>query len=159
MRTVQGCRARCNQAIAYSLRSRLPAGLAHSSSGLSVEQELYEPLWEEIHARSKASGFRIRSIWMADVAQEGESSVINEDSLGNDRTRHSLRKFYEILTMPQQAGSTTLETSSTWSTSSAPRCPGPLSASATVWVAHTCQYSAPEIVALISHRDRTNSNL
>jgi hypothetical protein len=28
---------------------------------------------------------RIRSIWMADVAQEGQSSVINEDSLGNDR--------------------------------------------------------------------------
>ncbi|KAJ5905527.1 Abhydrolase domain-containing protein mpaH [Penicillium subrubescens] len=47
-------------------------------------KELYEPLWEEIHARSQANGFRIRSIWMADVAQEGESSVINEDSLGND---------------------------------------------------------------------------
>ncbi|OGE48198.1 hypothetical protein PENARI_c031G02967 [Penicillium arizonense] len=47
-------------------------------------KELYEPLWEEIHARSKQNGFRIRSIWMADVAQEGESSVINEDSLGND---------------------------------------------------------------------------
>ncbi|KAJ5899108.1 hypothetical protein N7495_003852 [Penicillium taxi] len=47
-------------------------------------KELYEPLWEEINARSKEAGFRIRSIWMADVAQEGESSVINEDSLGND---------------------------------------------------------------------------
>lgn len=49
-------------------------------------QELYEPLWEEIHARSKANGFRIRSIWMADVAHQGQSSVINEDLLGNDRT-------------------------------------------------------------------------
>lgn len=48
-------------------------------------QELYEPLWEEIHARSKQNGMRIRSIWMADVAQEGQSSVINEHSLGNDR--------------------------------------------------------------------------
>ncbi|KAJ5297610.1 hypothetical protein PENANT_c005G00592 [Penicillium antarcticum] len=47
-------------------------------------KELYEPLWEEIHARSQQNGFRIRSIWMADVAQEGESSVINEDTLGND---------------------------------------------------------------------------
>ncbi|KAF7716952.1 Alpha/beta hydrolase fold-1 domain-containing protein [Penicillium ucsense] len=47
-------------------------------------KELYEPLWEEIHARSKASGLRIRSIWMADVAHQGESSVINENSLGND---------------------------------------------------------------------------
>lgn len=104
--------------VAYNLCSETSGGSsmwAHSSSGLIVEQELYEPLWEEIHARSKASGFRIRSIWMADVAQEGESSVINEDSLGNDRTRQSFRTFYEILTMPQQAGSTTLETSSTWS--------------------------------------------
>ncbi|KAF4768545.1 hypothetical protein N7455_012132 [Penicillium solitum] len=47
-------------------------------------KELYEPLWEEIHARSKQNGMRIRSIWMADVAHEGQSSVINEDSLGND---------------------------------------------------------------------------
>ncbi|RAL01017.1 putative toxin biosynthesis protein [Aspergillus ibericus CBS 121593] len=47
-------------------------------------KELYEPLWEELHARSKANGFRIRSIWMADVAHQGESSVVNEDLLGND---------------------------------------------------------------------------
>lgn len=49
------------------------------------DQELYEPLWEEIYARSKANGFRIRSIWMADVAHQGQSSVLNEDLLGNDR--------------------------------------------------------------------------
>ncbi|CAK96186.1 hypothetical protein M747DRAFT_124249, partial [Aspergillus niger ATCC 13496] len=47
-------------------------------------KELYEPLWEELYARSKANGFRIRSIWMADVAHQGESSVVNEDLLGND---------------------------------------------------------------------------
>ncbi|KAL3464758.1 Alpha/beta hydrolase family-domain-containing protein [Aspergillus heterothallicus] len=47
-------------------------------------KELYEPLWEEIHTRSKANGFRIRSIWMADVAHQGQSSAINEDLLGND---------------------------------------------------------------------------
>ncbi|KAL2865491.1 putative toxin biosynthesis protein [Aspergillus lucknowensis] len=47
-------------------------------------KELYEPLWEEIHARSKAHGFQIRSIWMADVAHQGQSSVINENLLGND---------------------------------------------------------------------------
>ncbi|KAL3484967.1 Alpha/beta hydrolase family-domain-containing protein [Aspergillus germanicus] len=47
-------------------------------------KELYEPLWEEILARSKANGFRIRSIWMADVAHQGQSSAINEDLLGND---------------------------------------------------------------------------
>ncbi|KAL4759083.1 putative toxin biosynthesis protein [Aspergillus foveolatus] len=47
-------------------------------------KELYEPLWEELHARSKENGFRIRSIWMADVAHQGQSSVVNEDLLGND---------------------------------------------------------------------------
>ncbi|KAL4959645.1 putative toxin biosynthesis protein [Aspergillus stella-maris] len=47
-------------------------------------KELYEPLWEELHARSIENGFRIRSIWMADVAHQGESSVVNEDLLGND---------------------------------------------------------------------------
>ncbi|BCR95892.1 putative toxin biosynthesis protein [Aspergillus luchuensis] len=47
-------------------------------------KELYEPLWEELYARSKANGFRIRSIWMADVAHQGESSVVNEHLLGND---------------------------------------------------------------------------
>ncbi|KAJ5169511.1 uncharacterized protein N7500_002294 [Penicillium coprophilum] len=47
-------------------------------------KELYEPLWEEIHARSKQNGIRIRGIWMADVAHEGQSGVINEESLGND---------------------------------------------------------------------------
>ena len=54
-------------------------------SRTNSHQELYEPLWEEIYARSKGSGFRIRSIWMADVAWQGESSVLNEDVLGNDR--------------------------------------------------------------------------
>ena len=48
-------------------------------------QELYEPLWDEIYQRSKSSGFSIRSIWISDVAQQGYSSILNEDKLGNDR--------------------------------------------------------------------------
>ena len=39
---------------------------------------------------------------MADVAHEGESSVINEDSLGNDRTLLPIsisRQLYSILTV------------------------------------------------------------
>ena len=31
------------------------------------------------------NGFAIRSIWMADVAHQGESGVLNEDLLGSDR--------------------------------------------------------------------------
>lgn len=47
-------------------------------------KELYEPLWDDLYARSKKYGFRIRSIWIADVAQQGQSSVLNEKLLGND---------------------------------------------------------------------------
>ncbi|KAG9768386.1 toxin biosynthesis protein-like protein, partial [Aureobasidium melanogenum] len=47
-------------------------------------KELYEPLWDEIHARLRKSGIRIRSIWIADVAHQGHSSVLNEQLLGND---------------------------------------------------------------------------
>lgn len=59
-------------------------------------QELYEPLWEELLARSKANGFRIRSIWMADVAHQGQSGVLNEHLLGNDRMR-SISCYMPIL--------------------------------------------------------------
>lgn len=62
---------------------------------VAVPQELYEPLWAEIYARSKANGFRIRSIWMADVAHQGQSSVLNEDLLGNDRMHsHIMPRLY-----------------------------------------------------------------
>ncbi|KFX91528.1 hypothetical protein V490_05859 [Pseudogymnoascus sp. VKM F-3557] len=47
-------------------------------------KELYEPLWDEIYLRSKANGFRIRSIWIADAAHQNQSVVLNEDKLGND---------------------------------------------------------------------------
>ncbi|KAF2210274.1 hypothetical protein CERZMDRAFT_45816 [Cercospora zeae-maydis SCOH1-5] len=47
-------------------------------------KELYEPLWDDIHANSKQHGFRIRSIWVADVANQGYSGVHNEKLLGND---------------------------------------------------------------------------
>lgn len=47
-------------------------------------KELYEPLWEELHARSKNNGFSIRGIWIADLAQQGASGVLNEQLLGND---------------------------------------------------------------------------
>ncbi|RAL17221.1 putative toxin biosynthesis protein [Aspergillus homomorphus CBS 101889] len=58
-------------------------------------KELYEPLWEEIYARSQANGFRIRSIWMADVAHQGQSSVLNEDLLGNDLARTQTASWFD----------------------------------------------------------------
>ncbi|EED24284.1 toxin biosynthesis protein, putative [Talaromyces stipitatus ATCC 10500] len=56
--------------------------IAAHANGFS--KELYEPLWEDIYAQSQKYGFKIRSIWMADVAHQGQSGVINENKLGND---------------------------------------------------------------------------
>jgi hypothetical protein len=51
-------------------------------------KEMYEPLWEDLLAESSHYGWRIRSIWMADMAHQGLSSVVNEQSLGNDPGWH-----------------------------------------------------------------------
>lgn len=48
-------------------------------------QELYEPIWDDILDQASAHGFRIRSIWMADMAWQGESGLVNKGKLGNDR--------------------------------------------------------------------------
>jgi hypothetical protein len=52
---------------------------------LNIPQELYEPFWEDLYAASKSQGFNIRAIWMADVSNEGQSGIINEGILGDDR--------------------------------------------------------------------------
>ncbi|KAI2628848.1 alpha/beta-hydrolase [Hypoxylon sp. NC1633] len=60
-------------------------------------KELYEPLWEDLLAESLRSqsqsqedgpGFRIRSIWIADVSNQGYSGTLNEHTLGNDPSWH-----------------------------------------------------------------------
>ncbi|KAI0911986.1 prolyl aminopeptidase-like protein [Ustulina deusta] len=52
--------------------------------GNAFPKEVYEPIWCDLHAQSKAHGFRIRSIWIADVAHQGYSHKLNEQLLGND---------------------------------------------------------------------------
>ncbi|KAL2140778.1 hypothetical protein VTI28DRAFT_3253 [Corynascus sepedonium] len=47
-------------------------------------KELYEPLWDELYPRLTKSGIRIRSIWIADMWNQGQSGVLNEKILGND---------------------------------------------------------------------------
>ncbi|CAK7265876.1 hypothetical protein SEPCBS57363_001809 [Sporothrix epigloea] len=47
-------------------------------------KELYEPLWDDLLAISEQHGFTIRSIWIADVAWQGQSGLLNEAKLGND---------------------------------------------------------------------------
>ncbi|PVI08472.1 hypothetical protein DM02DRAFT_665806 [Periconia macrospinosa] len=47
-------------------------------------KELYEPLWDDLLKISKQQNFGIRGIWIADVAHQGQSGILNEDKLGND---------------------------------------------------------------------------
>lgn len=47
-------------------------------------KELYEPLWDDLSRALKKQGQAIRGIWIADVAQQGMSGILNEDKLGND---------------------------------------------------------------------------
>ena len=47
-------------------------------------KEMYEPLWDDIYERMQARGRNMRSIWIADMAPQGHSGVINETLLGPD---------------------------------------------------------------------------
>ena len=51
-------------------------------------KELYEPVWDALyrHTESGNAPWRIRGIWIMDVANQGDSGVLNEGKLGNERT-------------------------------------------------------------------------
>lgn len=51
-------------------------------------KELYEPLWEDLLKDLNARGVGVRGIWIADVAWQGQSGILNEDNLGNDPSWH-----------------------------------------------------------------------
>ncbi|KAF2107831.1 Alpha/beta hydrolase family-domain-containing protein [Lophiotrema nucula] len=53
-----------------------------SSHGNGFPKECYEALWDEL--LNASHGFRIRSIWIADIANQGQSYVKNKDRLGDD---------------------------------------------------------------------------
>jgi len=59
-----------------------------------------------MYERSKKGNFAIWSIWIADVASQGMSYVLNEDNLGNDR-KIGLASHYHsrILTLLSQKAS------------------------------------------------------
>lgn len=47
-------------------------------------KELYEPLWDDLSRTFGKQGQAIRGIWIADVAQQGMSGILNEGKIGND---------------------------------------------------------------------------
>ncbi|KAJ5916595.1 hypothetical protein N7504_000610 [Penicillium tannophilum] len=76
--------------------------------GCGFPKELYEPLWEDLLTRSRQDGYRIRSIWIADVANLGASGLVNERFLGNDPSwidhsrdlLHMINKFRDEMPQP-----------------------------------------------------------
>ncbi|KAG5951897.1 hypothetical protein E4U53_002053 [Claviceps sorghi] len=54
--------------------------------GNGFPKELYEPLWDNLHRELAKQGIRIRDIWIADCAWQGQSGVLNhaQGLLGND---------------------------------------------------------------------------
>ncbi|KAF1998765.1 alpha/beta-hydrolase [Amniculicola lignicola CBS 123094] len=53
-----------------------------AAHGVGFPKECYEALWDDILKAAK--GFKIRSIWIADIANHGASYALNEASLGDD---------------------------------------------------------------------------
>ncbi|KAL6897022.1 Alpha/beta hydrolase family domain-containing protein [Trichoderma evansii] len=47
-------------------------------------KEIYEPLYEEFLKELEKQGLRLRAIWIADAAHQGQSGILNAAKLGND---------------------------------------------------------------------------
>lgn len=48
-------------------------------------KECYEPFWDDVYKRMRENGRGVRGIWIADMASQGQSGMINERILGPDR--------------------------------------------------------------------------
>ncbi|KAJ5988847.1 hypothetical protein N7481_004057 [Penicillium waksmanii] len=60
--------------------------------GTGFPKELYEPLWDDLLTSSNKHGARIRSIWIADAANQGASGVLNEQDLENDPSWYDISR-------------------------------------------------------------------
>lgn len=71
-------------------------------------KELYEPLWDDLYRALRRQRQSIKGIWIADVAQQGMSGVLNEDKLGNDPSwndhsrdlLHMINHFHKEMSRP-----------------------------------------------------------
>jgi hypothetical protein len=112
-------------------------------------KELYEPFWDDLYEKLQAQGRRIRGIWIADIASQGQSGIINEVILGPDgRISLCFSRSPElmdgrmdgmtiiannIIEIKQRAGGITAVTSYTSSTNSKTTCHIPSLESGTAW--------------------------
>lgn len=51
-------------------------------------KELCEPFWDDLFEKLQAQGRQIRGIWIADIASQGQSGIMNESILGPDGRFH-----------------------------------------------------------------------
>lgn len=63
-------------------------------------------MWEELYLRLKKHGFSIGSIWIADMVHQGQSFVLNENKLGNDREKSPVFSIKKHLKYSQHHGLT-----------------------------------------------------
>ncbi|KAH7073377.1 Alpha/beta hydrolase family-domain-containing protein [Paraphoma chrysanthemicola] len=94
----------------YRPRTHLPSDeegvTIIAAHGNGFPKEMFEPLWDDLLRASE--GFKIASIWAADVAHQGASYALNSKELGDDPnwTDHSLdlllmiNKFRERMKPP-----------------------------------------------------------
>ena len=101
---------------------------------------MYEPLWDELSLQCQDLDLKIRSIWIADVWNQGQSGLLNKDIFGNDRECQYWLYSLMYSKGSQQTGLTTPEICYTLSISNKTTCHIPLSALDTVWVGHSCVY-------------------
>ena len=55
-------------------------------------------MWEVLYESLKAQGHSIKSIWIADVAHQGQSGILNEGKLGDDRKWSFFNSLRRLLT-------------------------------------------------------------
>ncbi|EXJ90734.1 hypothetical protein A1O1_03838 [Capronia coronata CBS 617.96] len=55
-----------------------------AAHGNGFPKEMYEPLFDDLEEKMHGLGRRIRAIWIADMAHQGQSFVLNEAVVGND---------------------------------------------------------------------------
>ena len=48
-------------------------------------KECYEPFWDDLCEQLRGKGRGVRGIWVADMANQGKSGILNEELLGPDR--------------------------------------------------------------------------
>lgn len=76
--------------------SRFPPMTIIGGHANGIPKEVYEPLWDDLLGAVRAQGGDIRSVWVADNAHQGDSAVVNEHVLGDDRESMLVPLWYSF---------------------------------------------------------------